>query len=65
MPYKSEAQRGYMHAAAERGDIPAKVVREFDKASIGLTDLPQYVKDKRGRRAVDGEEVCPTCGAAH
>ena len=35
MPYKSAAQRGYMHAAEKRGDISSKVVGEFDRASVG------------------------------
>ena len=42
MPYKSKAQQGYLHAAAERGDISPKVVKEFDKASKGLK-LPERV----------------------
>lgn len=50
MPYKSRAQQGYMHAAAERGEVPKSVVDEFDKASKGkTTKLPEHVKDaKRG-----------------
>jgi hypothetical protein len=42
MPYVSKAQQGYMHAAAERGEIPKSVVKEFDKASKGHTDLPEH-----------------------
>jgi len=35
MPYKSDAQRRFFHAAEARGDIPASTVEEFDKASKG------------------------------
>jgi hypothetical protein len=40
MPYKSEAQRKYFHAAEAKGDISPKVVKEYDKASKGKK-LPQ------------------------
>ena len=43
MPYKSKAQQGYMHAAAERGEIKKSTVEEFDKASKGLK-LPKKAK---------------------
>lgn len=33
MPYKSEKQRKFMHAAERRGDIDKKVVDEFDAAT--------------------------------
>jgi len=45
MPYKSQAQRRYFHAAEARGDIPKKVVREFDKDSKGK-DLPEHIEEK-------------------
>lgn len=45
MPYKSDAQRRFFHAAAARGDISKKVVQEFDRASKGKK-LPEY-KPKR------------------
>lgn len=47
MPYKSEAQRKYMHAAADRGDVPKKVVDEFDKKSKGKKDLPEHISKAR------------------
>lgn len=43
MPYKSDAQRKFFHAAEDRGDISPKVVDEFDKASKGK-QLPEHVK---------------------
>ena len=43
MPYKSDAQRRYFHAAASRGEITRKTVKEFDKASKGKR-LPEKVK---------------------
>jgi hypothetical protein len=46
MPYKSDKQRKFFHAAEERGEISHKTVKEFDKASKGLK-LPEYVKDKK------------------
>ena len=35
MPYKSDRQRRFFHAAEKRGDISHKVVAEWDKASKG------------------------------
>lgn len=35
MPYKSDKQRKYFHAAEERGEISPEVVNEFDEASKG------------------------------
>jgi len=46
MPYKSNAQRKFMHVAEERGEISPKVVKEFDKASKGKK-LPEKVKKKK------------------
>lgn len=40
MPYQSDAQRKYFHVAEKRGDISAKVVREFDRQSKGMK-LPE------------------------
>lgn len=45
MPYKSDAQRRYFHAAEGRGDIPRKTVAEFDQASKGKK-LPEHAKGK-------------------
>ena len=55
MPYKSDAQRRYFHAAEERGDISHKTVHEFDEASKGK-HLPEKVEHK----AHGGE--CYACG---
>jgi len=45
MPYESLAQEGYMHAAAERGDVDPKVVAEFDRATArSKKKLPKRVK---------------------
>lgn len=43
MPYKSDAQRKFFHAALERGEIKPSTVQEFDKASKGLK-LPKKLK---------------------
>ena len=48
MPYKSDRQRRYMHAAAERGEIKKSVVEEFDRASKGKR-LPETVKKRKKR----------------
>lgn len=42
MPYKSQAQRKFMNAAAERGEIKQSVVDEYNKASKGKK-LPEKV----------------------
>ena len=41
MPFKSEAQRRFFHAAAERGDISKKKVHEYESKTKG--DLPERV----------------------
>lgn len=33
MPYKSDAQRRFFHAAEKRGEISPKTVKEYDQAS--------------------------------
>lgn len=40
MPYKSDAQRKYFHAkeGTGPGQIPPKVVKEFDKASKAVPE---------------------------
>lgn len=45
MPYKSDKQRKYFHAAEARGDISPSVVDEFDEASKGM-HLPEKKKKK-------------------
>lgn len=49
MPFKSEAQRKFMNAAADRGDISKKTVDEFNKASKGK-ELPEYVKGSKFKK---------------
>jgi len=45
MPYASKAQQRAMHAKADRGEIPRKVVDEFDAATKGRFDkLPERAK---------------------
>lgn len=51
MPYKSQKQRAYFHAAEARGEISPATVKEFDQASKGKK-LPKYSakpKTKKGR----------------
>lgn len=40
MPYKSEKQRRFFHAAASRKEIDPEVVKEYDRASKGK-NLPE------------------------
>lgn len=39
--YKSKKQQRYMHAAAARGDVPKKVVDEFDSKTKNYKKLPE------------------------
>lgn len=43
MPYKSNAQRKFFHAAEARGEIKPSVVHEFDEASKGKK-MPEHVQ---------------------
>lgn len=53
MPYKSDAQRKYFHAAEARGEISPKTVNEFDKASKGKK-LPEHAgKFKRIKKMME------------
>jgi hypothetical protein len=56
MPYKSQAQQRYFHAAASRGDISPKVVREFDEATSSkqYAHLPEHVKEHDARGGLAG-----------
>lgn len=45
MPYKSDAQRRFFHAAEARGDISPKTVNEYDQASKGKK-LPERIGKK-------------------
>lgn len=46
MPYKSNSQRKYFHAAEATGEISHKTVKEFDRESKGK-DLPEHVHRKK------------------
>jgi len=45
MPYRSDAQRRFFHAALKRREISKATVEEYDKASKGK-DLPERVHPK-------------------
>lgn len=51
MPFESEAQRKYMYAAADRGDVPKKVVEEFSAATPKGKKLPEHKKEKSMSKA--------------
>lgn len=56
MPFKSEAQRKFMNAAANRGEIKKSVVDEYNQASKGMK-LPNKVKEHyKGGQVKDKEE---------
>lgn len=48
MPYKSDAQRRKFHAMLSRGEISAKTVAKYDKASKGKR-LINKVSKKGGK----------------
>ena len=60
MPWRSRAQQRYMHAAAARGDVPKKVVADFDAATPhkSYAHLPEHVQMARGGSIMK----CPHCG---
>ena len=49
MPFKSKAQRGKLHAMAARGEISAKTVKKFDRATPKGKKLPARVHRRKGR----------------
>lgn len=55
MPYKSDAQRRFFHAAEARGDIKQSTVSEFDQASKGMK-LPEHVKKLYEGGLIDEKE---------
>ncbi len=55
MPYVSDAQRRFFHAAEARGDIKQSTVNEFDKASKGMK-LPEHVKKLYEGGLIDEKE---------
>lgn len=48
MPYRSQAQQGYLHAAADRGDVSRKVVSDFDRATSKrqYARLPEHAPER-------------------
>ena len=49
MPYKSERQRRFFHAAEKRGEISQATVEEWDRESKGK-NLPERVKNKTKKK---------------
>lgn len=56
MPYASNAQRRYFHAAENRGEISPATVKEFDNASKGKK-LPEKVKTKKKLSSSEREKA--------
>jgi hypothetical protein len=49
MPFKSEAQRRWMFAAEDRGEVPEGTAQRWAKHTKGK-DLPEYAEDKDDRK---------------
>ena len=49
MPFKSEAQRRFFHAAAERGDMSKDKVKEYESKTRG--ELPERVTSDEDSRS--------------
>lgn len=56
MPFKSEAQRKFMNAAANRGEIKKSVVDEFNQASKGMKLPKKVAKHYEGGQVKTKEE---------
>ncbi len=54
MPFRSKAQQRYLFAAAERGDIPKSVPREFAEATSKkqFARMPEHIKHMASGGAV-------------
>jgi hypothetical protein len=46
MPFKSEAQRRWMHAAEARGEVPKGTAHRWEHHTPHKEDLPEHVKKK-------------------
>lgn len=47
MPFKSQAQRRFMYAAEERGDVEPGTAKRWAKETRDLKGLPERVKAKK------------------
>ena len=51
MPFKSQAQRRYMYAAEERGDVEEGTASRWSKETKDIKGLPERVKAKKAAYA--------------
>jgi len=51
VPYKSQAQRRYMYAAEERGDVEEGTASRWSKETKDIKGLPERVKAKKAAYA--------------
>lgn len=51
MPYKSQAQRRFMYAAEERGDVEEGTAARWSKETKNIKGLPERVKAKKAAYA--------------
>ena len=51
MPYKSQAQRRFMYAAEERGDVEEGTASRWSKETKDIKGLPERVKAKKAAYA--------------
>lgn len=47
MPFKSQAQRRFMYAAEERGDVEPGTAKRWAKETKDIKGLPERVKAKK------------------
>lgn len=50
MPFKSQAQRKWMFAAADRGDIPKDIPMRWAKETKNMKKLPEKLTEKEYAR---------------
>lgn len=51
MPFKSQAQRRFMYAAEERGDVEPGTAKRWAKETKDIKGLPERVKAKKAAYA--------------
>lgn len=56
MPYKSDSQRRFFHAAEAKGEMKPSVVKEYDKASKGKNIPEKVSKFSKLKKKLKGEK---------
>jgi len=55
MPFKSEAQRKWMFAAEDRGEVPKGTAERWAKHTPNIKNLPEKVKKHEKKSSFDSE----------